>query len=313
MSSSEFVIKTRALTRQFGGKVAVDHLDLTVKRGEVFGLLGHNGAGKTTTVRLLNGVLAASSGSVRVFGLDPVERGDVVRRRTGVLTETPALEERLTPRENLGIFADLYGVPIGEVKRRVDAALRTFDLAEVAASRVSTFSKGMKQRLAIARATLHAPEVLYLDEPTSGLDPVSAKSVNDAIVRWSRDEGRTVLLCTHDLRDAERLCDRVAVLSRGKVVLSGVPAELSARYETRRVEITVHPEDVQGALRALARWNVEATGAANLAVEAGRVEVPAVLSVLLGASVRVYEVHPHAPTLEDVYFAVHGVREAVVA
>lgn len=313
MSPSEVVIETRALSRRFGTNVAVDHLDLTVKRGEVFGLLGHNGAGKTTTVRLLNGVLAASSGSARVFGLDPVERGDVVRRRTGVLTETPALEERLTARENLGIFADLYGVPMGEVAGRVDAALRAFDLADVANARVGTFSKGMKQRLAIARATLHTPEVLYLDEPTSGLDPVSAKSVNDAIVRWSRDEGRTVLLCTHDLRDAERLCDRVAVLSRGQVVLSGVPAELSARYESRRVEVVVHPDDVRRAAQVLGRWNVEASGAAILTVEAGRAEVPALLSALLSANVRVYEVRPHAPTLEDVYFAVHGVREAVVA
>jgi ABC-2 type transport system ATP-binding protein len=162
------VISINQLTRQFKETVAVDQLSLEVHAGEIFGFLGHNGAGKTTTVRLLNGVIEPTCGSMRVLGLDPQMDGPKLRARTGVLTETPSMDERLTAWDNLGIYADLYGMPRADVHRRINELLTEFDLADRAQERVSGYSKGMKQRLALARALLHKPELLFLDEATSG-------------------------------------------------------------------------------------------------------------------------------------------------
>ncbi|MDQ2691235.1 MAG: ABC transporter ATP-binding protein, partial [Chloroflexota bacterium] len=194
---SSAVIQTSSLSRRFGEKNAVDQLTLEVHPGEIFGFLGHNGAGKTTTVRLLNGVLEPSDGKATVLGLDPQTEGPALRARTGVLTETPSLDERLTAQENLSIYADLYGVPRGDVAERVKALLVDFELLERAHDKVGGYSKGMKQRLALARALLHRPEVLFLDEPTAALDPVAARHVHRLVENLARREGSTVFLCTH--------------------------------------------------------------------------------------------------------------------
>jgi ABC-2 type transport system ATP-binding protein len=154
-------IRTRNLTRRFADNVAVDHLTFDVYPGEVFGLLGHNGAGKTTTIRLLNGVLGASTGQAQVLGFDPVGQGAELRRKTGVLTENPSLEENLTARENLTIYAELYNVPTAKVAGRVSALLERFDLTDRADDKVGGYSKGMKQRMALARALVHRPALLY--------------------------------------------------------------------------------------------------------------------------------------------------------
>ena len=175
--TSSPVIQISSLTRRFGETNAVDQLTLDVRAGEIFGFLGHNGAGKTTTVRLFNGVLEASCGEARVLGLDPHTHGPALRARTGVLTETPSLDERLTARDNLSIYADLYNIPKEKVPGRVDFLLAEFELADRGDEKVGAYSKGMKQRLALARALLHQPELLFLDEPTSGLDPVAARHV----------------------------------------------------------------------------------------------------------------------------------------
>jgi ABC-2 type transport system ATP-binding protein len=171
----------------------------------------------------MNGVLSPSGGSVRVLGLSPETDGPAVRRRTGVLTETPSLYEQLSARDNLAIFADLYDVPPDQVARRVDAALEMFELSDRAREKVGGYSKGMKQRLALARALLHQPDILFLDEPTAGLDPVAARAVHELIVRLSREEGRTVFLCTHNLTEAQRLCQRVAVMEHGRLAAVGTP------------------------------------------------------------------------------------------
>jgi ABC-2 type transport system ATP-binding protein len=202
------IIVTHGLTRRFADTLAVDDLTLDVYPGEVFGFLGHNGAGKTTTVRLLNGVLTPSAGQARILGLDPMADGPALRRQTGVLTETPSLDERLTARVNLSLYADLYGVPKAEVKHRVDALLAAFDLTERADDKVGEYSKGMRQRLALARTVVHEPTLLFLDEPTAALDPVAARQVHEMILRTAR-EGRTVFINTHNLVEAQRLCDRV--------------------------------------------------------------------------------------------------------
>ena len=165
------VIEADNLQRTFGGHPAVDGLSFQVEPGEVFGLLGPNGAGKTTTVRLLNGILPPSGGTARVFGLDPVAHGEQVRRQTGVLTETPSLYERLSAYDNLEFFGTLQEIPAAALRQRVDEMLEFFELSPRARDKVGTFSKGMKQRLALARALIHRPPLLFLDEPTSCLDP----------------------------------------------------------------------------------------------------------------------------------------------
>ncbi len=302
------IIALDGLTRRFGDVVAVDDLTLEIFTGEVFGFLGHNGAGKTTTVRLLNGLLAADGGSVRVLGLEPQQDGPALRRRTGVLTETPSLDERLSGRENLEIYAELYGVPISEVTGRIESLLEGFELAHRADEKAGAYSKGMKQRLALARALLHEPDILFLDEPTSGLDPVGARRVHELITRLSQEQHRTVLLCTHNLAEAQQLCGRVAVLEHGRLVALGTPAELAFRLgRSQRLEIEVAPEHVPAALELL-KTQFGITDATQkdgtiTVIGADREAVPNLVAALVGEGVRIYGLTPQQPSLEDVYFA----------
>ncbi len=315
------VIAAQQLTRRFGDKIAVDALTLEAQAGEVFGFLGHNGAGKTTTVRLLNGVLEPHAGSARVLGLDPIRDGAALRARAGVLTESAALDARLTGRDNLLIYADLFGVPKDRVASRVTELLDLFGLSDSAALKVAAYSTGMRQRLALARALLHEPEVLFLDEPTAGLDPLAARQTHELIAGLTRQKGRTVFLCTHNLVEAQRLCDRVAVMERGRMVAMGAPAELARQYLRRLdVDLEVAPEHVEAAADLLAGASALVAGrpqviANHLAQGAnnslsltvtGREAIPDVLALLTQHGVRVYRLTPHEPSLEEVYFALHA-------
>ena len=304
------VIKTQHLTRLFGEKTAVDDLTIEVWPGEVFGCLGHNGAGKTTTIRLLNGVLVPTSGEVKVLGLSPQENGAALRKRTGVLTETPSLDERLNAVDNLTIYADLYGVPETEVKGRVEELLNFFDLSAYGQQKVGGYSKGMKQRLALSRALIHSPEILFLDEPTSGLDPVSSRSVHDLIRHLSRKEGRAVFLCTHNLPEAQSLCDRVAVLEHGRILAIGTPAELGRQVvQTRRLEIEVDETSVKAATEILERFTQGSVQKENGVISVVGVDhgaIPELVSAMVGKGIRIYRVDPLEPSLEDVYFALHN-------
>ncbi len=312
-----FAIQTRDLTRRFGELVAVDHLSFEVESGEIFGVLGHNGAGKTTTVRMLNGVLAASEGSARVLGLDPIADGVSLRRQTGVLTETPSIEERLTARDNLSLYAALYDVPTGQVAGRVEELLTTFDLADRADEKAGGFSKGMKQRLALARALVHHPQVLFLDEPTAGLDPVLARAVHDLIIQHSQREGHTVFLCTHNLVEAQRLCHRVAVLGRGRLLALGSPQELGRQWVTTlKTTLEVEPERSAEAIKWLSARGVEVadhTVPGRLTIQGvGRDDTPDLVRSLADQGIPIFAVIPQEPTLEDVYFALQGEMEVAV-
>src|SRR5258708_5373830 len=214
-------ISTWGLTRTFKGRTAVDELTFEVAAGEVVALLGPNGAGKTTTVRLLNGVLAPDAGRSSVLGLDPVEQGDDVRRLTGVLTESAGLDDRLTAMENLLAVAQIRGLDGG--RARSLALLDRFGMAEFADRRCQGFSTGQRKRVALARALLHDPEVLFLDEPTSGLDPEATRDVLDLLANLAGEHGRTVLVCTHFPGEAGRLCRRMAVLQHGRLRAFGRP------------------------------------------------------------------------------------------
>ncbi|HLO33610.1 MAG TPA: ABC transporter ATP-binding protein [Anaerolineales bacterium] len=307
------VIQISSLSRRFGEKYAVNQLTFEVQAGEIFGFLGHNGAGKTTTVRLLNGVLEPTSGEARVLGLDPQTEGPALRARTGVLTETPSLDERLTARDNLSIYADLYNVPRTKVAGRVNSLLTEFELADRADEKVGGYSKGMKQRLALARALLHQPEVLFLDEPTSGLDPVAARHVHTLVENLARREGCTVFLCTHNLMEAQKLCDRVAVMEQGSLVALGTPEDLTRQYVKHLdVELEVDPSQMECALQSLhetPQWVLgspkQEKGMITLTL-AGRETIPELLCFLLQKGLRVYRLAPQEANLEEVYFTLHG-------
>ena len=218
-------LSVRHLSKHFGGRLAFEDVSFEVGRGEVFGFLGPNGAGKTTTVRTLGTLLAPTSGSATVAGFELIpENGVEIRRRISIMPESPGLYLRLSVYENLECFADLYEVP--DPRERIDGALRAVNLADRAGDACGTLSKGLRQRVALARALLSDPEVLFLDEPTAGLDPVAAREVHELILGL-RKRGVTIFLTTHRLEEAERLCDRVAILNTTLRTI-GRPDELRA-------------------------------------------------------------------------------------
>jgi ABC-2 type transport system ATP-binding protein len=310
------VIQISSLSRRFGEKLAVDDLTLDIHAGEIFGFLGHNGAGKTTTVRLLNGVLEPTAGNAQVLGLDPQQEGPALRAHTGVLTETPSLDERLTARENLSFYAELYNVPRADVLSRVDSLLTEFELAERADEKVGGYSKGMKQRLALARALLHKPQVLFLDEPTAALDPVATRHVHALVEDLARREGCTVFICTHNLVEAQRLCDRVAVMEHGRLAALGTPSELARQYVKRLdVDLEVDPAQMDLALQTLQQFPQLVIGPPKrekdtlILTLSGWESIPELLSILVQHGLRVYRLAPQEADLEEVYFALHGGAE----
>jgi ABC-2 type transport system ATP-binding protein len=306
------VIAITNLTHRFGKHLAVDDLTLEVQHGEIFGFLGHNGAGKTTTIRLLNGLLRPFSGKMCVLGFDPLLDGPVLRAHTGVLTETPSLDERLSAYDNLSIFADLYGVAKAEVGRRVEELLDEFELLDRAKEKVAVFSRGMTQRLAIARALLHKPELLFLDEPTAGLDPLATQHVHNLVLRLTRRDGCTVFLCTHNLTEAERLCDRVAVLDHGRLAALGSPRELTRQYIKRVVvEVEVGEEQVGDCQELLIKHGLEVYREKEtlLVTLSGRENIPQLAGCITGSGIRLYRLAAHESNLEEVYFSIHQGRE----
>jgi len=225
------MIQTENLTKRFANTLAVDRLTLQVNEGEVFGFLGPNGAGKTTTVRMLTSLIAPTNGTAIVNGFQIGKEDIEIRRTVGILTETPGMYDSLSAEYNLRIYASLYEVE--DAKGQVEKYLRMLGLWERRFDEAGTFSKGMKQKLAIARALLHEPKILFLDEPTAALDPESAHLVRDFIEEL-RKEGRTIFLCTHNLDEADRLCDRVGVFKTHLLVMD-TPARLRSQLFGRKV------------------------------------------------------------------------------
>lgn len=305
------IIEVNQLERTFGANRAVDGMTFRVEKGEVFGLLGPNGAGKTTTVRLLNGILPASGGAARVFGLDPAMDGQRIRKQTGVLTETPALYERLSARQNLEFFGTLNGIPEHELARKVAGILEFFALHDRANDKVETYSKGMKQRLALARALVHEPPLLFLDEPTSGLDPEAAQHVNSLIADLSHRNGQTIILATHNLIEAQRLCDRVAIMNKGRILAMGGLKELSRKlWPVTWVDITfwqTPPEHLMAEVKGQ-RGILQVNGqgeAWEVQVESESV-IPSVVQQLAARGASILKVNPRDYTLEDIYFALQA-------
>ena len=304
------MIEVNGLGKRFGSLTAVRDLSFAVGDGEIFGILGPNGAGKTTSVRMLTGLIGPSEGHARINGLDLGRDSQRIRATTGILTESPGLHDRLTARQNLGYYGRLYGLRGRTLREAVDRYLRVVGLAEHADRRVNGFSKGMRQKVAIARALLHEPDVIYLDEPTSGLDPSAAKTVRD-FVATLRDAGRSIVVCTHNLDEAERLCDRIGIM-RGTLLQVDTPARLRRGNGTATVRV-----ELVGARRPASFLDLLAglpfvqaaradDGALLVEVREPRGDNPELVRSLVDAGARIVGVHEDALTLEQVYLDLVG-------
>jgi ABC-2 type transport system ATP-binding protein len=304
-------IRATGLGRRFGAIWAIRGMDLEVRRGEVLGLLGPNGAGKTTTVRLLTALIEPTEGTATIDGLDVRTSPEAVRARVGLLTETPGLYEKLSATANLDFFARLYELDAQTRAERVERYLRLFSLWDRRDDAAGTFSKGMKQKLAIARALIHDPSVVFLDEPTAALDPEAAYIVREAIDSLRRS-GRTIVLATHNLDEANRLCDRVAFV-RGGLLRVDTPEELRGEVGARGVEVVLAGTPGEGLLE-IARA-IEGVSAADLAgdrlvvtAHEPRRVTPGLVRALVAGGADILEVRERATTLEQAYFEVMGVR-----
>jgi len=301
------MIEAHALHRRFGQVVAVDDVSLSVAPGSVVALLGPNGAGKTTTVRMLAGLLRPTGGHATVAGCDVLSDSAGVRARVGLMTDTPGLHDQMNPRAYLEFFGQLYGVSSRLRQERIAQLLRLFELQEHATRRMAGFSRGMQQKVALARALLHQPSVLFLDEPTAGLDPLAARTVRELIVGLKHDS-RAIVLCTHDLDEAERLADSVAILRHGRIVASDSPARLRANASRETlVLITLANECADAAALVVDIESViePTAGPRQLTFRTTRPELtnPSVLARLVAHGAAVISVTCTLATLEDVYAA----------
>jgi len=292
------------LTRDYDGLRAVDHISFSVEAGQIFGFLGPNGAGKTTTLHLLLGLLEPTEGQAKVLGFDTRSEGDQVRARTGSLLEHAGVYEQLTAEDNLEFYGRAYRMPVVQRKARIKQLLSQMSLWERRNDRVANWSKGMKQKLALARAVLHEPRLVFLDEPTAGLDVVSANAVREDLAALAEHEGVTVFLTTHNMSEAERLCQTVAVIREGKLVAIGSPDELRARSGGPRLEIVGRgfAPKVLDLLRA--RPEVVAVEAQNghLSIDLrGDMDTAPLVSAAVSAGVEVQEVRRGKASLEEVF------------
>ena len=302
-------VRTDDLTVSFGPEKALDGLSFEVDAGEVVALLGPNGAGKTTTVRLLNGLLMPDRGSSSVLGFDPATDGDAVRERTGVMTEQSGLDDRLTALENVAFMARMRGLSPSAANDQAHNLLSRFGIANRANDRVQGFSTGQRKRVALARALLHEPEILFLDEPTAGLDPEATRDVLDLLASLAAEHGRTVLLCTHFLGEAGRLCQRMAVLHRGRLRAFGRPDDLAKSiWRGVPVELDLGAPADERTLAAIRQRRGVLTATAT--PTGARVEIeergalPPLVATLVQMEVPVFGAVPRPPTVEEIYFAI---------
>ena len=305
MIKTENLLKT--FTTKSGQVTAVDRLTLQVNEGEVFGFLGPNGAGKTTTVRMLSALIAPTGGRAWVNDHQVGQADTAIRRSVGILTESPGLYEQLSAEKNLTIYARLYGV--ADVAGQVERYLRLLELWERRREIAGGFSKGMKQKLAICRALLHEPRVLFLDEPTAALDPEAARTVRDFISDL-KAQGRTTFICTHNLDEAEHLCDRIGVINHGRLIALDTPANLRRQLFGRQtvVELAAHSDAVLDAVRALPFVDNLQVDDSHLTITLDDPEAqnPVLVRALVQAGADVRYVRELEHSLEEVYFSLMG-------
>lgn len=305
MNDESYAFRLHALTRDFNGLRAVDNLTLAIPAGTVFGFLGPNGAGKTTTIRLLLGLLEPTSGNAEVLGYDVRTDADRIRERTGALLEHHGLYERLTALENLMFYARIARLNASEAKARVRELLEQFGLWDRRDDPAGNWSRGMKQKLAIARALLNRPQLVFLDEPTAGLDPMAAAALRDDLAALSSQTGTSIFLTTHNLAEAERLCSQIGVVRKGKLLAAGHPDELRKMRGGEHIEIVGSNLDLaQHAIAQLPHVQTTSFRNGRLVVEVTRGGSAApVVSALVQNGAYVEEVRRDAASLEDVFLA----------
>ncbi len=309
MGGDRAAIVAEGLTIRFGDRAAVDGMDLSVPEGVVFGFLGTNGAGKTTTMRLLLGLLEPTSGRASVAGFDTRTQGDEVRAQCGVLLDEPGLYDRLSAEQNLELYARIWGLPPADRAARIKDLLTHIGLWDRRKETVDTWSLGMRKKLALARAVLHRPPVLFLDEPTTGLDPIARAALRADIISLAEKEGATVFLTTHDLDDAQRMCTLVGVMRAGRLMATGSLDDLNARYQSSDVEIRGRGlrSPLVDAIRryeGVVSVDGEHDGSRlRISLQSGVSVAPLVqLAVQQGAQIE--EVRPEHTSLEDAFLAI---------
>ncbi len=309
---SNLPIEASGLVRRFGTFVAVDHVDLAVEPGEVFGFLGPNGAGKSTTVRMLTTLLTPSEGSARVAGFDVVRDAAKVRRAIGVALQDAAIDPLMTGNELLRLQATLQGIPRAAAASRGAELLERVGLTAAADKRVKAYSGGMRRRLDLALALIHQPRVLFLDEPTTGLDPTSRIALWEEVRYLNRGLGTTVLLTTQYLEEADQLAGRIAIIDGGRIVREGRPAELKAQVgsPTLRVEVEANGEQDKAAavLAGFGEARPAADGVLAVGLDGGAASMADVVRALDDVGITVASMELHTPTLDDVFADATGRR-----
>ncbi|MCD6479682.1 ATP-binding cassette domain-containing protein [Candidatus Bathyarchaeota archaeon] len=308
----ELAIRVSGLTKFYGDLLAVDHISFEVEEGEIFGLLGPNGAGKTTTIKMLTTLLRPSEGAAEVYGHDIQREPHEVRRVIGIVFQEPSLDLELTGRENMEFHARLYDVPKGEMENRIEELLQLVELQDWADRLVRTYSGGMRRRLEIARSLLHHPKVLFLDEPTLGLDPQSRRHVWSYISRINEEEGMTIILTTHYMEEADQLCDRVAIIDKGRIVALDTPERLKSIVggDVLTLEVGSGAKRLVEAIRrrGLARNIQILRGQITLMERDGEALIPVLLRLAEEVGISVNSVSLRKPSLDDVFLYFTGER-----
>lgn len=313
----QYAIETNGITKNFDGITAVNNISISIKQGELFGLLGPNGAGKTTLINMLSTMAEPSSGIAKVWGFDVVKDASSVRRSIGVVFQETTLDDRLTGRENLDLHARLYGLNSKLRKKRIEEVLALVELEDRADSVVKTYSGGMMRRLEIARGFIHKPHILFLDEPTIGLDPQTRIHTWNYIKTLIKEEGMTIVLTTHYMEEADHLCDRIAIIDHGEIVVLDTPEALKNMLGGDVIVLKLnHSTDIEklydiyknnGFAKIISQKNDEIF----VTVSDGEHQIPHVLNLASSADISILAVSLHKPTLDDVFIhhTGHAIRD----
>jgi ABC-2 type transport system ATP-binding protein len=315
-----FAVEVENLTKRFGDFVAVDHLSFQVEPGEVFGLLGPNGAGKSTLIRMLTTLVPPTSGTARIHGFDILRAANDVRQTIGVIPQAMTSDLDLSAEENMSIFAKLYGIPRERRRRTIEELLKAVDLEQWADKSVKMFSGGMRRRLEIARGLVHEPKIFFLDEPTTGLDPVSRVAVWEMLVRLKQERDLTILVTTHYMDEADKLCDRIAIIDHGKLAALDSPLKLKASIPGKNileVSFSKLPPgwlDIVKALPEVADVKVE-DNIFRIASQNGPRTTVALMETARSAGVELASLSVQSTTLDDVFvhYTGHQLRDALQA
>jgi len=309
----EEAIITQSLTKKFNGFLAVDHINFEVKSGEIFGLLGPNGAGKTTTINMLITLLEPTEGTAYVSGFDIRKEPDKIRERIGVVFQDMTIDRNLTGYENMWLHGKLYNIPEKELKRKIKELLEFVELEKWTNVELRKYSGGMIRRLEIARGLLHTPEILFLDEPTLGLDPQTRVHIWDYIKRTKEEQDMTIFLTTHYMDEAEKLCDRIAIIDHGKIIAIGTPEQLKNMIGGDIIYITISKENhgVKSFIEAInsgisEKIKIVNTNTLAITVENAPEKIPLIFEVARSNGVKILEIKYSRPTLDDVFLQLTG-------